>query len=169
MKKILFPFLACFIFSCATKEEKAAEQDAVVIEPADTVMSETPVKIYNPDTKLYIWRATADYQKQKNPTLPSANMSVDSLIKGLNEYYENVFIEKTKQSGDTLYTVIKESEYLTQRMGSTGPEVYVADVVLNLTTVPGVKYVKIDFEEGDHAQPGVWSAANFKSYKEKKP
>lgn len=168
MKKYLFPFLVCFVASCATKEEKQ-ETEAIITEPVDTVVSETPVKIYNPNTQLYVWRATPDYEKQKNPVLATPSLPVDSLIKGLNEYYENVFLEKVKQGGDTLYTVIKESEYLTQRMGSTGSEIYMADVVLNLTSVPGIKYVKIDFEEGDHAQPGVWTAANFKSYKEKKP
>lgn len=169
MKKYLFPLLVCFIASCATKEEKQDTEEVVTTEPVDTVVNEMPVKIYNPNTELYVWRATADYEKKKNPALAAPSLPVDSLIKGLNEYYENVFLEKVKQGGDTLYTVIRESEHLTQRMGSTGSEIYVADVVLNLTSVPGIKYVKIDFKEGDHAQPGVWTAANFKSYKEKKP
>jgi hypothetical protein len=53
-------------------------------------------------------------------------------------------------------------------MGSTGAEVYVADVVLNLTAVPGIKYVDIQLKEGSHMQPGVWSLEDFTKYTEEK-
>lgn len=152
------------LFSCNSNKEKEdtpAEEEVVT----DSVVTETPTLVYNPDSKLYLWRATADYKKKKNEAAQPAIINADSLIKGLNEYYENVFIEKVKQSNDTIYTAIKDSKYLSQQMGSTGAEMYLADVVLNLTAVPGIKYVKIDMEEGDHAQPGTWSAGNFKNYK----
>ncbi|RYY71208.1 MAG: hypothetical protein EOO13_03945 [Chitinophagaceae bacterium] len=132
----------------------------------DSVVVENAVPVYNPESKLYVWRATADYKKVKNEAAPISTLNTDSLIKGLNEYYENVYIEKVKQGGDTLYTAIKESNYLTQQMGTTGAEVYLADLVLNLTSVPGVKYVNLDIKAGDHMQPGTWSQESFKNYKE---
>jgi hypothetical protein len=42
---------------------------------------------------------------------------------------------------------------------------YVADVVLNLTEVPGIKYVSIDLKAGSHMEPGTWSKERFAKYK----
>lgn len=78
---------------------------------------------------------------------------------------EQVLLEKVKISGDTIYTAIKDSEYLGNQMGSTGAEIYVADVVLNLTELPGIKYVNIQMKEGSHVQPGTWSKISFEKYK----
>ncbi|RYF84325.1 MAG: hypothetical protein EON98_09525 [Chitinophagaceae bacterium] len=80
--------------------------------------------------------------------------------------YPNIRLEKVKQSNDTLYTQIKNANYLTEQMGSAGSEQYIAQAVLNLTSAPGVKYVRIDFEVGSHAMPDVWSKENFKDFKE---
>ena len=155
---------AAVLFSCNSNREEETTEEEIII--TDSPASETPALVYNPDSKLYVWRTTADYKKKKNDEALPAIINTDSLIKGLNEYYEDVFLEKVKQSGDTLYTKITDSKYLGSQMGSTGAEMYLADVVLNLTAVPGVKYVKVDMEAGDHAQPGTWSADNFKNYKQ---
>ena len=132
----------------------------------DTVVHPVPATHFNPDSKLYIWKATDNYKKIKNPVYMEEILNADSLIKGLNELNENVFVEKITISGDTLYTIIRNSTYLAEQMGSTGAEVYVADLVLNLTAVPGIKYVHLQLEEGSHIQPGTWSQDNFKKYKE---
>ena len=93
--------------------------------------------------------------------------NVDSLIKGLNELHENIYIEKIKLSGDTIYTIIRNSTFLAESIGSSGAEMYLADVVLNLTEVPGIKYVDIYLEAGSHMEPGTWSRDNFSKYREK--
>jgi hypothetical protein len=165
MTKFSFLALSILLLSCGNdKENKVtdSEEEATV----DSIVSENATPEYNPDSKLYIWRSTFDYKKVKNSAASPSIIQADSLIKGLNEFYENVRLEKVKQSGDTLYTIIKESDYLTQQMGTTGAETYLADVILNLTSVPGIRYVKIDMTAGDHMQPGTWSAENFKNYKE---
>ena len=56
---------------------------------------------------------------------------------------------------------IINSEYLTQRMGSTGAEIYLAEAVFTLTECPRVTSVQFVFEEGDHARPGTYSRSNF--------
>ncbi|MBC7936890.1 MAG: hypothetical protein H7Y86_16205 [Rhizobacter sp.] len=157
--------LLILLFSCDNNNDK---ENATLDAETETgsIVIEKGVPVYNPDSKLYLWRSTDDYKKIKNEQASPAIANTDSLIKGLNEYYENVYLEKVKQSGDTVYAIIKNSEYLTQRMGSTGAEMYIADVVLNLTAINGIRYVKIEMEEGDHAQPGTWSKEDFKTYKE---
>ncbi|RYY47405.1 MAG: hypothetical protein EOO06_12525 [Chitinophagaceae bacterium] len=164
MKRLNILLLSILFFSCQDKKEETPASADNPIE--DSIAEENPVPTYNPESKLYVWRTTDDYRKIKNELAGPAIVNADSLIKGLNEYYEKVHIEKVKLSGDTLYTSIKEADYLTQQMGTTGAEMYLADVVLNLTTVPGVKFVNIDLQEGDHMQPGTWSQDNFKKYKE---
>lgn len=57
------------------------------------------------------------------------------------------------------------AEYLTQRMGSSGAQAYLASVTFTLTENPQVKKVKFIFEEGDNAMPGTYTRKDFKNYK----
>jgi uncharacterized protein YcfL len=66
-----------------------------------------------------------------------------------------------KVSNDTMFVKISNSKYLTQQMGSSGPEVYMAEVTYNLTEIAGINFVAIMFKEGDHARPGIFSRTDF--------
>lgn len=160
-------FFSLVLLACNQHVEKE-EATGTTQSQKDTVASGADPVVFNPDSKLYIWKTTPDYKKIKNKEISAGLLDTDSLIKGLNEQYENIFLEKIKTSGDTIYTVIKNAYYLTDRMGSTGAEVYVADVVFNLTAVPGIKYVNIQLQEGSHMQPGTWSLEDFTKYTEEK-
>lgn len=163
MKYCTSLFLVLLILACSQKKEK--EVTTGKAEPqTEPVVSSSTIAAYHTELNKIIWRATDDYKKIKNPLATAYWLNADTLIAGLNKYYENVFLEKIKISNDTIYTLIKNSKYLAEQMGSTGAEIYVADVVLNLTAVPGIKYVSINMEEGSHAQPGTWSLDNFKKY-----
>ena len=161
MKKIIYIALLLFFAACAQQEDK--EVEPVVVESVDAPTDSS--QLIKPETKLYVWKNEFDYTRRKNPTANIAIVNADSLIKGLNQLYENIYLQKDKLSHDTLYTFIKDSEFLSNGMGSTGAEVYLADVVMNLTEVPGVKYVHINMQEGSHMQPGTWSRTNFSRYK----
>ena len=101
----------------------------------------------------------------KNPDFKNSNFFIDSIIKGLNLKYREIPLEKIKLSHDTLYTQIKNSEYLGEQIGSTGAAFYLAEAVINLTSVNGVKYVNLDFAEGSHATPGVFTRKDFEDFK----
>lgn len=161
MKNIIYIGLLLFFSACTQQEDKEVAPETVetVVEPTDSS------QVVKPENKLYVWKTEFDYTRRKNPDLNIAFVNADSLIKGLNQLYEHIYLQKDKLSNDTLYTFIKDSEFLSNGMGSTGAEVYVADVVMNLTEVPGIKYVHIDMEEGSHMQPGTWSRTNFARYK----
>lgn len=163
MKKIfLLAAIIAFVSCNGNKEE--ANKDAI-IETTEAPTTIKPSLQYNPESKLYVWKANFDYTKVQNLALQPVNLNTDSLIKGLNERNENVFLKKDRISNDTLYTFIDDSQYLSNQMGSTGAELYIADVVLNLAEVPGVKYVAIKMQEGSHAQSGIWTQKNFEQYK----
>ena len=74
---------------------------------------------------------------------------------------DNNYIIFKKISNDTLYLKINNTTFLTQRMGTAGAMLYLAKVTYNLTGLKNVKYVNMDFEEGDHASPGNFSRQSF--------
>jgi hypothetical protein len=59
---------------------------------------------------------------------------------------------------------ILNAEYLTQRMGSSGAQNYLAATTYSLTEIPGVRGVDFIFPVGDHAAPGVYTRESFKDY-----
>ena len=133
-------------------------------EPEEVAEVEVPT-VLNPE-EMYAWSVEADsMQVIRNTDLPENYLNADSLIRGLNSQYPEIQLQKVRQSNDTLYTRIPNAEFLTQRMGSSGPEMYFATLYFNLTAVPGVRYVNVDLEEGDHAGPGVYGPDDFKDYK----
>ncbi|MEW6184342.1 MAG: GerMN domain-containing protein [Thermodesulfobacteriota bacterium] len=61
----------------------------------------------------------------------------------------------------TAFVEIINAEYLTQRMGSSGAEEFLAVVTYTLTEHPNIQIVHFIFEEGDHAVPGPYSRKYF--------
>lgn len=137
--------LLLFIVSCSNNKPEEAE---------------TPV------SEIYLWEAglndsTGLLQMKKIISPVADSLSVTSVTGYINGEDSNIQLEYVKTSGDTVFLKIPDAEYLTQRMGSSGPTMYLAGVVYNFTEIPGIKYVNLDFEEGDHAQPGTYSRENF--------
>lgn len=113
----------------------------------------------------YVWEVNAEKKTlKKNTSLTAAAANIDSVISGLNKQYEDILLEKTGIKNDTLQLRIKDSDYFTNQMGSSGPEQYLAQAVINLTSIPGIKYVQIDFKEGNHASPGTWERKDYPGY-----
>ena len=164
--------MACLITSCnqnnKAKNPDVGDTTAVIPTTADT-NSMVNNEIYDEEDKAknyLIWKTDIDSKiVSKNPEFKNSNFFVDSIIKGLNLKYREIPLEKIKLSNDTLYTQIKNSEYLGEQIGSTGAAYYLAEVIINLTSVKGVKYVNMDFAEGSHATPGVFTRKDFEDFK----
>jgi hypothetical protein len=62
---------------------------------------------------------------------------------------------------ETAFVVVSASEVLTEQMGTTGAECYLASVTFTLTSIPGIEEVMIDFDEGSHAVPGSYRRTDF--------
>ncbi len=116
---------------------------------------------------IYSWEATLNDTtgklevNKKEPGGPDS-LTPSTVIAYLNKKNPAVQLQFIKISGDTLYVSIPDANYLTQQMGSTGPVLFFAESVYNLTEIPGIRYVKYTFEEGDHAQPDVLNRDSFK-------
>lgn len=122
--------LLLFIVSCSNNKSEEAE---------------TPV------AEIYLWEAglndsTGLLQMKKIISPVVDSLSVASVTGYINGDDSNIQLEYVKTSGDTVFLKILDAEYLTQRMGSSGPTMYLAGVVYNFTEIPGIKYVNFDFE-----------------------
>ena len=56
---------------------------------------------------------------------------------------------------------VVNATHLTQRMGTTGAEVFLAVATFTLTEYDNIKFVNLIFNEGDHAAPGLYSRKQF--------
>ena len=163
----------CLIISCNsnndTKSRDAKDSIEVVLANGDTSATVDNDEVFNDEAEAQnylIWKLDLENKTvSKNPGFKNSNFSIDSIIKGLNLKYREIPLEKIKLSHDTLYTQIKNSDYLGEQIGSTGAAYYLAEAVMNLTSVSGVDYVNLDFAEGSHASPGVFTKKDFEDFK----
>lgn len=129
--------------------------------------ADQPTETDDSSTIAYSWEATLNdstgrLEVVKREGLSPDSLSVQAVIDFLNRKNQFVQIQYSKTSGDTVFVRIPEATYLTQQMGSSGPTVFFAEAVYNLTEIPGIHFVNFDFEEGDHASPGVFDRNTFK-------
>ncbi len=148
MKKILFILITASIFFACKSNDAEAENN-------------NEDSIY---TTAYFWQAyfndtTGKLSLRKIPA--NDTLSPQNIAAFMNAANANIKLEYIKTSNDTIFIKIPDATYLTQQMGSTGPTWYLSEVVYNMTEIPGIKEVNIDFEEGDHATPGTYNRNRF--------
>jgi len=117
---------------------------------------------------VYSWQASLNdssgkLEVKKSDSIGPDSLSVPAVIAYLNATNTNVQLAFVKTSGDTVYLKIPDAMYLTQQMGSSGSTIYLALAVYNLTEVAGIRYVNLDFDEGDHASPGTFNRESYKN------
>jgi hypothetical protein len=107
----------------------------------------------------YLDDSTGKIEYRKLPA--NDTLSPQNVLLYLNKAYPNIGLELKNVTADTIYLRIPDAMYLTQQMGSTGPMIYLSEVVYNFTEIPGIKEVNFDFDEGDHATPGTYNRNTF--------
>jgi len=148
-------FLLLFViyFSCACGNNKADESAT----GNDTVEA-TPL--------FYRWEATDSNgmleMKRVEDEGPGA-LSPAEFVTYLNKVNSDLQLVLIKTSGDTIYLKIPDASYLTEQQGSAGATMILAELVYNLTEIPAIRYVNLDFEAGDHAAPGTFDRDTFKN------
>lgn len=156
--------ITCLI-GCRNEDRVIQERSDSVDSIKDTALSSPqPVTLQNSpysvelDTKtqqLKIVRGTQDLK----------GIMAEDMILVLNKKYPGIQLKLEALNTDTLSVTIDDARALTQEMGSTGAEAYLAEVTFALTELVGIKAVKFDFEEGDHASPGVYTRENFEMFR----
>lgn len=114
-----------------------------------------------------IW--SYDYNKDvaiKNRSMSNDSLNPRDLINLLNaENGDKLKLDFVKLSDDTIYVKIDSSTYMTQEMGTTGANSFMAIATYTLTELNGIKFVYFDFKEGDHAIPGTYTRKYFENRK----
>jgi hypothetical protein len=114
-----------------------------------------------------IWSVESEENGAKEKLKKPVEIKLDTfssvhLVQLINNNYPEVQLELVKISHDTMYVKIPDSKKLTQEMGSTGAENYMASATYTLTEFKNVKFVNFAMKVGDHAGPGVFSRDDFK-------
>lgn len=132
----------------------------------------------------YVWHAETGPAGNVSSLVRGSRISeirndVNKLIIALNKYVE--ISESTRPQGDgvrtelpkivlqkaeprTTHIEVLNEQYLTQSMGSSGAQDYLAMVTYTLTETPGVMAIDFIFPGGDHAMPGIYSRESFTGY-----
>ena len=157
MKKILFVFLAAGLFACNNNaDNKSATEDTI----EEIIVEQTPEQRL--PYKLVYDSLSGNFSAQVQGKL-SDTATAAGILADINTLWPEVQAVYQKTAGDTIFITIPDSEYLTQRMGSSGPASYMTLVVYSLTELPGIHRVNFKFEEGDHATPGTYTRDSFKN------
>lgn len=153
----IVPFVLFAFASCTSPDKPAQATDSTSLTEPETIMEQ-------PDTVLF-WTVDIE-QKQKYRVYKDTAGITDpeSIINGINTLYPSIRLEFVKLSGDTVYAHIDSAFTFANDLGSFGASEYIASVVINLTTLPNINYVNLDFPVGSHATPGVFAKNDFDQF-----
>jgi len=152
MRLTIFTFVV-FLISCsnANNDNRTSELEEVIYDYPDTLLA---------------WDVNPDSLVMKRITIfPDSSITLNRIVNGLNDKYPNVHIELLKQSSDTVYINIPNSDYLGEQMGDAGSSAWFADATINLTSAPGVNYVSYKMDLHSHAESNVIGKDSYKSWK----
>jgi len=166
--KILCALVVVSLFFACNSNQNDTVKTPPEQEVTDTVSSDNPVdSMRTIINRSMIWSVQpqgSEKQKLKAPDSTQINTySSAQLIDLLNKNYPDIQLDFVKISHDTIYVKIPESKNLTNQVGDTGAENYLASTTYTLTEMKDIHFVNIDMKAGDHAEPGVYSRDDFKS------
>jgi hypothetical protein len=154
-------FLFCCLLLSATACNRGDHQEATGKDSMATLPADSAAVISDAH---YFWEAdlsgNAMKMKKARPAITDS-LTTDAILGMLNAQYPDLKLEFIKTAGDTVFVKVGNSQYLTQKMGSTGAEAVLAELTYNLTEVSGIHNVHLAFLRGDHASPGTYSRTYF--------
>jgi hypothetical protein len=161
MKKVSFIIISAIaIMSCNTKEK----EDKVAVVDSMGVAQKPDSSNMIKDSH-YFWTSELDQKEglvmKKLTPVSSDSLTVDNMISMINKEHPEIKLDFERVTHDSIFVRIKNSKYLTQQMGSTGADAYLAEVTYNLTELSNINFVYIGFKEGDHAAPGIYTRTDF--------
>lgn len=122
------------------------------------------------DESTALWECDGSAsQVTRAKAMPSA--SLDAMVQEINKRFKSLdstleppvlVLERT--DGDTAVVTLKQSNVVTEQMGSTGAQCYFASVTFSLTSFANVDHVRFDIEQGNHGGPGKYDRADFVSF-----
>jgi hypothetical protein len=144
-------FLVAIVFtSCNNAANENNSEDTVVIQQDPPVVADS----------ITTWQFDSDTDVPvKSGKKYFDSLTAEKLVSFTST--DKVKLEFVKISQDTIFVRIKDSEFLSQRMGTTGARSFLSVATYMLTELKGIHYVNFDFTEGDHAVPGTYNRGEF--------
>lgn len=163
--KLISIALLFLVLSCNTSQE-----DTKVDSEKDKEIAIIPDSVVAKESLEAIWKydfneQTEEFEVKQLRSVESDAMSGEIIAEIINKSWPRVQIEFTRTSNDTVFISIPDSEALTQQMGSAGAESFMISTTFSFTELKGINHVSFDFEEGDHARPGVYSRESWQGIK----
>lgn len=161
-KSISFGLLL-LIISCNTAQKDdntTSELDQTSETDQKSEMGSESSVVYDPSEAIWGFEYDPDTEdvelKQLRPVDKNA-LTGESIEKIVNKSWPRIELKFIKISNDTAFVSIPNSQVLTQQMGSSGAMSYLVSTTYSFTELAGINHVSFDFEEGDHAVPGVYN------------
>jgi hypothetical protein len=155
--KLILPGLILLIIGCTTTQhDDRATGDT---DEKRENSSEHSV-VYDPSTAIWSYdfnQQTEEFEAKQLRPVDRDTLTGEILEKILHKTWPRVAIKFIRTSNDTAFISIPNSEVLTQQMGSAGAESFMISTTFSFTELKGINHVSFDFEEGDHAIPGVYN------------
>jgi hypothetical protein len=135
--------------------------------------------------RSYTWyvdydSATGDEVLVRGKNIGSIRDDANRLILALNRSTADAEVSRTqgdslqnelptillqKLAQRTAFIEVANDQYLTQSMGSSGAQAWLAGVTYTLTEHPNIRAVDFSFTPGEHAMFGVYTRDSFGDYK----
>ena len=168
IKIIIILFMAFAVISCNSNNDKKTVVKNEILPDTVSISNHEADSSLTIINRSIIWTVKSDSGKEK--LTPPNDIKLDTLssqhlIQLINENFPDIHLDLIRVSHDTMYVKIPDSKKLTQGVGDTGAENYLASATYTLTELKNIKFVNIAMEPGDHAEPGVYSRDDFKSLK----
>jgi hypothetical protein len=162
---------AILLASCQSQKERdkaqtLQRQNDSLRTAIDSVRKEFNLRVHKfADVRTGLWRVdTLSESGRLVFAVEYPNATVYEIAGRLNAAFRSDSVplfKITSVQQHTAFVTILYSRRLTQEIGSTGAQEYLAQITLSLTSVPGIHSVDFDFEEGDHASPGTYDRQRF--------
>jgi hypothetical protein len=155
------------IVSCNTKkpDKVGSHIDTTIVSHIDTANIITDNNANITTDTHYFWSSEWSTKKgllmKKTSQISEDSLTPPRLIQKLNNLYPEIRLRFIKISNDSIFVAIKKSKYLTQQMGSSGAQAYLAEITYNLTELKDINFVDVRFKVGDHASPGTYTRTDF--------
>jgi hypothetical protein len=159
-KNLILSALIIIVAACQT----AHRDDRDSKDETEEAVSESSV-VYKSSEAIWAYDYNSETEefeiKQMHP-VDQDTLTAQAVVNIVNHTWPRVQVKLLGSSNDTLFISVPDSRVLTQQMGTAGAESYLISTTFSFTELKGINHVYFDFEEGDHAIPGVYSRDSWK-------
>jgi hypothetical protein len=163
----LLIFIGALAWGCGSNDRTREVPSGQMVPDTLTETVQSPDSLQTVINASIIWSVEPGAEEKEKLRKPEHGrldtFSTSRLVQLINKNYPDIELDLIRTSRDTIYVNIPDSKRLTQELGDSGAENYLASATFTLTEKKNIHYVNFVFKTGDHAEPGVYSRKDFKN------